>query len=212
MRIIIVGAGGHAQVIADAVLAARAAGAAIELAGFVDDDRALQGQLRLGAAVLGTVESLAQLPHDGIVVAIGANNVRAHVFEQLRACGETLVTVIHPSAVIASDVVIGPGAMICAGVIVNTGTRIGDNVILNTGSTIDHHNDIGAHVHIAPGVHLGGEVRIGTGAFLGIGSIVLPQKQVGAWTTIGGGGVVVHDLPDHVTAVGIPARAKSTAR
>ena len=53
VRIIILGAGGHAQVIADAVQRAREAGAAWELVGFLDDNPALAGHVRLGLPILG---------------------------------------------------------------------------------------------------------------------------------------------------------------
>ena len=96
--------------------------------------------------------------------------------------------------------------MICAGVVVNPGSAIGANVILNTGCTVDHHNRIEDHAHIAPGVHMGGDVHIGEGALVGIGATVMPQRRVGAWSVVGAGALVHADIPDHVIAVGSPAR------
>jgi carbonic anhydrase/acetyltransferase-like protein (isoleucine patch superfamily) len=43
------------------------------------------------------------------------------------------------------------------------------------------------------------------GIFLGIGSSVIPGRRIGAWTTVGAGAAVIHDLPAQVTAVGVPA-------
>ncbi len=81
------------------------------------------------------------------------------------------------------DVVLGEGSVVFANAVINTGSIIGPNVIVNTGATIDHHARIGAHVHIAPGVHLGGTVTCGRGgAFLGIGSSVIPNRTIGAWS------------------------------
>ena len=206
LRVMILGAGGHAQVIADAVQRAREAGAAWEVVGFLDDNPALAGQMRLGLPILGAISTLAQYRHDGCVIGIGDNRLRQRLFDQLRAQGEQIVTIIHPRAVIASDVTVGAGAVIFAGVVVNTGSTIGENVVLNTGCTVDHHNIIADHAHIAPGAHLGGDVRIGEGAFIGIGVTVMPQRCVGAWSVVGAGALVHRDVPGGVTAIGVPAR------
>ena len=89
---------------------------------------------------------------------------------------------------------------------INTGSIIGPNVIVNTGATIDHHTRIDAHAHIAPGVHLGGAVIVEEGALLGIGSSVIPNCTIGAWSTVGAGAVVLDDVPPHTTVVGVPAK------
>jgi acetyltransferase-like isoleucine patch superfamily enzyme len=41
---------------------------------------------------------------------------------------------------------------------------------------------------------------------VGLGACLLPRIRIGAWSIIGGGAVVLHDLPDHVVAYGNPCR------
>jgi sugar O-acyltransferase (sialic acid O-acetyltransferase NeuD family) len=206
VRVLILGAGGHAQVVTDILLRAHQAGASAHPIGFLDDDSTLVGTTIMDFQVLGIIAQLDEFDHDAIIVAIGDNHTRARLFESVRAQGERIVNAIHPAAVLAPDVHLGQGVMICAGVVVNTGTIIGDNVILNTACTVDHHNHIGNHAHIAPGVHLGGDVTIGEGTLVGIGATVIPQRTVGAWSVIGAGSVVTRDIPAYATAVGMPAR------
>lgn len=206
MRVLIFGAGGHAQVVADILWRMQEAGIDVSPVGYLDDNPALEGQDFLDLPVLGSVARLPAIPHDAVIVAIGENATRKKLFERLKGQGEQFIIARHPRAVVAPDVPIGPGSMICAGVVVNPGSVIGANVILNTGCTVDHHNRIGDHAHIAPGVHLGGEVAVGEGAFLAIHSSVIPRRSVGAWSMIGAGSVVTKDIPAHVTAVGVPAR------
>lgn len=206
MRVIIVGAGGHGQVVADILLQRATQSATLTPVGYVDDDASLTGRQLLGLPVLGKIADLAAFEHDAVIVAIGDNRTRRTLFMTLQSQGESLATAIHPSAVVAPSAVVGAGAVLCAGVIVNPGASIGVNVIVNTGATVDHHNVIGDHAHIAPGAHLGGDVAIGEGTLIGIGAVVMPQQRVGAWCTVGAGAVVTRDLPDQVVAIGAPAR------
>lgn len=204
-RVIVVGAGGHAQVVADILLRMKETGKEIVPAGYVDDDPALKNKVLLGLPVLGTLADLNSLPHDAVIVAVGNCRTRRHLYTKLRANGENFAVARHPSAVIASHVRIGRGTVICASVVVNSGSVIGSNVILNTACTVDHHNRIDDHVHVAPGVHLGGGVSIGEGTLIGIGAIVLPQRQIGESCIVGAGSLVNKDLADGVTAIGVPA-------
>jgi len=206
VRVLILGAGGHAQVVADILLRMQENGAPVAPIGYLDDNPTLKGQHFLELPVLGDVVRLVDIPHEAVIVAIGNNTIRQRLFESLRHQGEHFVTAQHPHAIIAPDVNIGIGSTICAGAIVNPGSVIGVNVILNTGSTVDHHNRIGDHVHIAPGTHLGGDVVIGEGALIGIGATVMPGCQIGAWSVIGAAALVHRNLPACVTAAGAPAR------
>jgi sugar O-acyltransferase (sialic acid O-acetyltransferase NeuD family) len=204
-QILVVGAGGHGQVVADIILAMRSAGDPVGLAGFLDDDSRLYGKAFLGSQVYGSVADVATIPHDGIVVAIGDNRTRARVTRDLKTKHEALFAVVHPRAIIGTDIEISPGSMICGGVVVNTASRIGEGSILNTGCTVDHHNVIGDYAHIAPGAHLGGDVAVGEGAFVCVGASVAPQRKIGAWSIVGAGAAVIRDVPDGVTVVGVPA-------
>jgi sugar O-acyltransferase (sialic acid O-acetyltransferase NeuD family) len=206
MRVLICGAGGHGQVVADILLRMKDTGSDVTPIGYLDEDRGVTGQMRLGLPILGTAVDLSSIAHDALILAIGDNKTRQRLFERLKNAGERFATARHPSAVIAPDVQLGPGSVICAGVIANPASTIGANVILNTACTIDHHNHIGDHAHIGPGVHLGGEVRVGEGVLIGIGATVMPRRRIGHWTVVGAGALVHTDLPDNVVAVGVPAQ------
>jgi sugar O-acyltransferase (sialic acid O-acetyltransferase NeuD family) len=210
MRVIIVGAGGHGQVVADILRRMQERDARVQPLGFVDDDASLAGRVIAGLPVLGICDDLCRLGHDYVTVAIGDNAIRMQVCMRLTDRGEHFACARHPSAVVAPDVQVGIGTVICAGAVVGTQAVIGAHVILNTGSTVDHHNRISDYAHIAPGAHLGGTVSIANGAFIGIGANVMPGCSVGAWSIAGAGAAVIADIPACAVAVGVPARVIRT--
>lgn len=206
MRVLIIGAGGHGEVVADALLASARAGGDLQVVGFLDDDAALEGAVRLGLPVFGPVERVATVPHEALIVAIGSNAVRRERMEALICEGEVLAPVVHPSAVVGAEAQVGGGTVICAAAVVGVGACVGRGAILNTSSSVDHHCQIGDYCHVAPGAHAGGGVTLGEGVFVGIGASILPGVRVGEWSTVGAGAVVIEDVGPHEVVIGVPAR------
>jgi acetyltransferase-like isoleucine patch superfamily enzyme len=69
---------------------------------------------------------------------------------------------------------------------------------------------VGDFVNLNPASTLAGNTRVADGCFIGAGATVIDRISIGAWTIVGAGAAVVRDLPDHVTAVGVPARVIKT--
>jgi len=203
-KVLIYGASGHGRVIIDIVERE----GRYKIVGILDDDPAIQGRALYGYPILGGIELLYGKPHHDckLILAIGDNHARRRLWQKLEGLGYELARAIHPSAQIAKEVSIGPGTVIMANAVVNSGARIGENVIINTGATIDHDCVIEDYVHISPGVHLAGNVKLGELSHIGIGASAVQRVKIGKGVIIGAGAVVIDDIPDHVTAVGVPAR------
>jgi sugar O-acyltransferase (sialic acid O-acetyltransferase NeuD family) len=199
----ILGAGGHARVLVDAIQAERR----YKVVGALDDDEAKHGTTIAGVPVRAAIsrEAINLFQARLAIIAIGDNQVRAAVNGRLHGL-LAWIKVIHPRAHIASDVMIGDGTVLLAGAVVQTGAQIGRHVIINTCSSVDHGSRIGDYSHVAPGAHLGGTVIVHEGAVIGIGATVINGRTVGRWGTLGAGAVAVTDIPDNAMAFGVPAR------
>jgi len=198
--LIVIGAGGHAKVVVSTIFAA-----GMTVTAIYDDDKEKWGGEILGCKILGPLSMIDFSSGESAIMAIGNNYVRMRLasrFEKL-----DWVTIIHPEAYVHSSVHIGTGTVVFAGAVIQPDAFIGNHCIVNSGATIDHDCVIGDYVHISPGANLAGDVKIDEGAFLGIGSAAIVGITVGKWTTIGAGGVIIHDIPPNAVAVGVPAKA-----
>lgn len=188
-NVIIIGAGGHARVIADIVTAT-----GDNLLGFLDDN----------VPALGKVKDYVNYPHAHFIIGIGSAAVRRRIAEQMN--GVLWYTAIHPTAVIGSHVTVGEGTAVMAGAVINAGASIGAHCIVNTGAIVEHDNQIGNFAHISVGAKLAGTVTIGESSWIGIGAVVSNNLSICGGCMVGAGAVVVKNITEPGTYAGVPAR------
>lgn len=203
-KVIILGASGHAKVIADIILKSQD-----KVVGFLDDNIDLLNQeIFNGLKVLGAINDQninTYTKNCYFIIGIGDNHTRKTLAEKYNHL--KWYTAIHPNAVIANGVQISKGTVIMAGSVINPDTYIGEHCIINTCSSIDHDNVLGNYVHISPGAHLSGSVRVDDGTWICAGSTVINNLHIAANNIIGAGAVVVKSIEDSGhTYVGIPSK------
>lgn len=207
-KVIGLGAGGHAKVVIEIL---RSLGD-YEVVGMLDVDPQLHGSRILGVEVIGDDDCLPQLEREGIenvFIGVGTENdtaIRTRLYQRAVETGLTVISAIHPAAIVSSSAWLGAGVTVMAGVVVNAEARIGSNVIINTSAVVEHECVISDHAHVATGARLAGQVRVGVGALVGVGCCVRPGVRIGKHAIVGAGAVVVSDIPDNVLAIGTPAR------
>lgn len=202
-EVIILGASGHARVIADIIKASND-----KLVGFLDDNPDIQGSVIFdGKKVLGTTneDDINKYLDCYFIIGIGSNRVRKLIAEKYPNL--KWYTAIHPSSIIGSNVEIGLGSVIMPGTVINTGTKIGKHCIINTCASIDHDNDLKDYVHVSPGAHLAGTVTIGEGTWICAGVTVINNIMIGENNIIGAGATVIKNIEEsNKTFVGVPVR------
>ena len=207
--LIIVGAGGHAAVVADALLAAGE-----KVLGFTDADPSLHGRMVCGLPVLGddrvldsyTPRTLVLVNGIGGAGSAGGEPLRHRVQLRLAAQGWQFAAVRHPSAVVSPYARIHPGTQLLAASVVQPGAEIGEGAIINTAAVIEHDTVIGTWTHVAPRGLLCGNVVLGARCHIGAGAVVRQGLRLGEDTVVGAGAVVVRDFGGNGLLVGVPAR------
>lgn len=197
-RIALIGAGGHAKVVLDAL---RLAHPRLEVR-VLDEAHEAAGRKLLGLAV----EPLTGEWQAAFHVAIGGAAERERIATALQGKGASLFSVVHPAASVAPASEIGEGSFIAAQAIVAPDVRIGRGVIVNHGAIVDHDCVVGDWSHVAPGATLGGGVKVGRCAMIGAGANVLPGVSVADYATVGAGAVVNRDVARKATVKGVPAK------
>lgn len=207
LPLIIVGAGGHAAVVADALLAAGE-----HVLGCTDPDRARHGTVVCGLPVLGDDDAVLEFrAPDSVRLVNGIGGVRHTAARfaaqrRLEQRGWRFTLVRHPTAVVSRFARIAESAQLMAGCIVQAGADVGDGCIVNTAAVVEHDVQLGAWCHVAPRALLCGSVSVGARSHIGAGAVVIQGLQLGDDTVVGAGAVVIRDFGGQGVLVGAPAR------
>ena len=206
-RIVIIGAGGHGREVADIARHQAQVSGKIEVLGFIDDNRDLRGQRLDGLPVLGDWSWFENADRKtmAVISAVGSPQICRLLVERANALGLSFASVISPLSHISAFARLGQGVTVFPNVVINTGAFIDNYSILNVAATVSHDVIVGRYSNINPGAHLAGNVTIGEGCYIGMGANVIQGRTVGAWSVVGAGATVIRDLPEGVTAVGVPA-------
>lgn len=180
-----------------------------KLIGFIDDNEQKHGKEILGVPVLGGREVIPELAKDESLYFF--NNYFGSVSEfkkritLLESCGCKIPTLIHP-AVDINHASVGNGCLIAEGCVLGARVEIADYVTIRARSFVAHDVKIENYAFIAPAVTLGSCLTLKSGSFIGTGATILRTKNLGINSVVGAGAVVVNDVPDGITVVGVPAK------
>lgn len=210
MKVVVVGAGGHARSVLDALQGGEHVAVAL-----TDPRPELHGQDLDGVPIVGGDEQLMVLRQQGVEGAVlGVGGVldqrpRAQLLELAGGLGFALPVIVHPAASVSRRAAIGEGSVVLAGAVVGPGAALGRGVIVNTGAIVEHDCRIGDHVHAASGAVIGGGVTVGALTHVGLGAAVIHGVTIGESVLVAAGAVVVGDVRGGQTVLGVPARERT---
>jgi len=205
-KIVIIGAGGigkEVTLIIDQINNFRPTWNVI---GFLDDNPKNLGKVLNGHRVIGNVEFLNNLSSDiYVVVAIANYGIKKRIVMNLKGKYK-FATLIHPRVLIHNFMTVGDGTIIYEGAILTTDIKIGEHVIICPKCGIGHDSVVKDYVSLLWNVNISGGDTIEEGVLMGSGSTIIQNLSIGRGSIIGAGCVVIKDIPEYSTAVGIPAK------
>lgn len=212
-KIVIIGAGGHARVVAECIDETL-----YEIVGFLDKDDAHLGQIIDGIPIIGNDVNPCYWKEKGIkgcvngIGHVGDCRVRNAAYEKFKNAGFHMVTAIHKKSIVSRNASLNEGVVIMPGAVINAGACIMQDVIINSNAVVEHDVIIGEGTHVAPGSIISGGTMIGKNVLVGAGSSIIQSVIVGDNTIIGAGTVVNNNVPENVVVVGNPFRVVRKVR
>jgi acetyltransferase-like isoleucine patch superfamily enzyme len=144
--------------------------------------------------------------------------------------------VLRSGTIIYCDVIIGDNFQSGHNILIREKTRIGDRTAIGTATVIDGNTRIGNDVSLQSMVYIPKDTTIGdhvfigpnavltndryppsgclkgpvikNGAAIGANTTILPGVCIGEGAFVAAGSIVTRDVPDHMMAIGTPARIK----
>ena len=209
IKIVLIGGGDHCTAVIDVIERT----GEYQIIGFVDkcnDSKTLNDTYPW----LGNDEMLPELAqqYENFHITIGhikSSRPRRILYERLQSIAGRFPIIICPTATISPSAKIGPGTVVMSKVVVSAQANIGCNSIVNSGTIIEHHSRVGDHVHISTSATLNGRCAVGSDSFVGSGGIIREGVSIGRNAIIGAASYVNRNIPDNVTAFGVPAKAQA---
>ncbi|MBQ8782510.1 MAG: acetyltransferase [Clostridia bacterium] len=202
--LIIIGAGGFGREVSWLVKRINEVCPQWNLLGFLDDNQIIQSKNIDKYNIISKVDDIVNYPDAYVVCCVADAGVRKMLVERVKS--NPFATLVDPSAIVSAEVEIGEGSVICAGAVITVDIKIGKHNIIDVNSTVGHDAVLEDFVTLYPSVNVSGNTLIKSGVELGTGTQVLQGLSIGKNAIVGAGAVVIRDLPDDCTAVGVPAK------
>jgi sugar O-acyltransferase (sialic acid O-acetyltransferase NeuD family) len=136
------------------------------------------------------------------------NKLRTRLYTEAKRKGYAPASYVSPHAFVWRNVELGEHCFIFENNVVQPFAKLGDNVILWSGNHIGHHSRIGSHCFISSHVVVSGFVEMGESCFVGVNTTMANNISIGRDCLVGAGALVLADVPDGQTVVGIWKKKK----
>ena len=197
-RLLIVGAGGFGREVHSWLMHIPEKSRNWYFGGFLDDKKK-------GDCIVYTISDYKPQNDDILCCAIGDPKTKKKICLDLlnRKCA--FYSLIHPNVVIGNNVRLGKGCILCPNVVITCNVIIGDFATINVSSSVGHDASIGSWSTVSGHCDITGFASLEEGVFLGSGVRILPKVQIGSFSRIGAGSVVMRNVGANKLFFGNPA-------
>ena len=176
------------------------------LKGFLSQDDHALDQHDIDAQVLGDPADYQPEPKDRFILAIGDIDARRRTVESLCGRGAFFLTMIHPTAVVASTASIAQGAVLYPFVTISNCAVLDDFVHLSLYASVGHDGKAGKFSLLSPYATLNGFSAIEDEVFLGTHATIGPSCVVGRQSKISANSAVLHNVRPGSFIHGVPGK------
>jgi len=193
-RLLIIGSGGHAGQVIDAVNLV----GEYTIVGLIDDFLPV-GTIKHGYIIVGKVDEISTMKNhfEYLFIAIGDNITRSDIWYKYSQYPYAII--VHPKASVSTKSNIYKGVYIGANATVAYNTSIYTCAIVNTNASIDHDSKLYAFASLNPNSATGGNVKIDTHTRVGMGVNIRDGVTIGVRCKIGMGCTIISDVPNDTT-------------
>jgi sugar O-acyltransferase (sialic acid O-acetyltransferase NeuD family) len=159
--------------------------------------------------ILGDENSYSAQAEDRFLLAIGSIETKKRVVERMKLGNAKFLTLIHPTAVVASSARMGEGVVICPFALISNHVVLGDFVMMNFHSSVGHDTTVGAYSVFSPYATANGFAHLAAEVFLGTHATVTAYRKVGLGAKISANSVAMQDVPARSFVFGVPGKIKT---
>ena len=171
------------------------------------------GEYYFGHKIVGSNKNLFKQDLKGkqYAISVGNNEIRSELYQKIESCGGSIVTLIHPKAIVSKYANIKDGVQIHAGSIIDPDTFINENTIISSKSSVLHGSTIGKHCFLAPDVVLGANTTVDDFVFIGLNATIISNKVniIDKCAIVGASAVVAKPIEQKQIVAGMPAKVIS---
>lgn len=205
--IAIIGAGGHAREVREIIDELNLRKATYRFLGYIVSDRGRVGTHDSKNEIIGDFSFFAGSAVDCVAMGIGDPAGKITVLKEIKKKYPRLTWphLVSPSSRVAASATLEEGAVVFPHCVISVNTRLEAFVCINSSCTVSHEAEIGYCSTINPGSNINGGVKIGRGSYIGTGAQIKQYVTIGDGAVVGAGAVVLKDVQDGLTVVGVPA-------
>jgi sugar O-acyltransferase (sialic acid O-acetyltransferase NeuD family) len=204
--LVLVGGGGHASDVLQAVEAFNATRPAYRVVGILDDDDIDPHRFaRRGVKRIGSVDDIDDIDA-AYVLCLGWPWARHAIAQRIAGRGRPAAPIVHPSADVGVGVELGPGSVVLGHSHLSPYVHFGTHALVSYGACVGHDTIFGDHASLMPNAAVSGDVAGGDRVLVGTSAAVREGIHLGDDVRIGAGAAVVADVAAGLTVVGVPAR------
>jgi sugar O-acyltransferase (sialic acid O-acetyltransferase NeuD family) len=205
LNLIIVGAGGFGREVLQWTKDSFSE-AQYRIKGFLTNNAADLEGFNIPYPILGSDEEYRIKKNDRFIFAIGDVGAKREITQRLETRGAEFISLVHPTAVIASSARIGKGAVICPFALLSANVVLEDQVMLNFYASCGHDAKIGKFCILSPYATVNGFAELDEGVFLATHASVGAHRKIGRDSKVSANSVVTADVPAKTLVYGVAGK------